>query len=89
MNRKISASIMLGVLAVGLLCLAFGLLAYFAMGDVVSFVLSLFAISAGAIMSGVAVVTLIVVFIVHLVCRGNKSAENAPEQTAEVEQANA
>ncbi len=89
MNKKISAYIMLGVLAFGLLCLAFGLVAYFAMGDVVSFVISLFAISAGAIMSGVAVVTLLVVFILFLVCRGKENTGNVPEQAAEAEQANA
>lgn len=89
MNRKISAYIMLGVLAVGLLCLGFGLIAYFAMSGVVSFVLSLFAISAGALMAGGALVTLIVVFIVHLVCRGKENTENSPVQPTEAEQANA
>lgn len=68
MKRSVSFYLACGITAAGLLCLVVGLIVYFATkSGLATMIFSLFAIIAGAIMSGVGILILLVLLIMWLI----------------------
>lgn len=77
MDRKTLFIILCGVLAAGIVCLIVGLIVFLAVkNNVVSMLVSLFAIISGALMAAIAGVALLIIFIVNLVKKSKSETEN-------------
>ena len=76
---------MLGVLAAGVICLAAGLIIMLVGGEgavvIAKVIVGIFMIALGAIMSGAALIVLLILLIIHLATKNkNKVSENSTEK---------